>query len=118
MLEYRQIAKVKRECLGLTQKEFGNIIGYSSSAISAYEAGTSSSDQDKLEKTIRLHLRMLEDRLDGRERRNYELLREVKLIALETNDRLIEDRILNLEFSLLHYRKILRNERFKRGIRD
>lgn len=105
---YSQVVKTKRESMGLTQVQFGEMIGVSGSTIASFESGKNVSES--IVKLIRYELRNLEDSMSDKERFIYSIVKEAKLIQFENNEDLLLEKTDNIEFACLRLRKYLRNK--------
>ena len=108
MVHFSQVVKAKRETMGLTQKEFAELVGVSGSCIARYENGSDISEV--IIKQIRYQLRLLEDDMEPRERYTYEVIKEARLLALEPNDALLCEKLDNVMFACLKLRKYVNNK--------
>ena len=108
MVAFYQVAKVKRECMGLTQEQFAKIVSVSPSAISKFEMGKEVSEL--IYKSIKFNLRLLEDHMNDDERYLYNVVKEARLLSYENDDKLMQEKLDNVMFACLRFRKYLTNK--------
>lgn len=109
MIKFNDVVKIKRECLGLTQTEFGTKVGVCNATISAFESGNDVSEL--IRKTIKYVINELEHGLEGDKLARYKLLVAARLACLETDERALDEKLDNVMFSALRWRKAMREEK-------
>lgn len=111
MLKPNEVCRIKREALGLTQAEFGALVGCTGGSISAYESGKEVSEL--VYKGISWALKDAETKLSPSEFNDYKLRVGCECAINEPNDKLKMVKLHTLMFNTLKYLQYL--EQKERG---
>lgn len=109
MLKLYVTAKIKREAMGLNQKEFADKVGVTNSTISSFENGNEVSEL--VVKCIKHTITELEAKMTGDELGQYKIRCATEMVCAEPDDNAKLEKLNNLMFAATHYNKYLLDKR-------
>ena len=104
-VKFYEVAKIKREAMGLDQKAFAESVGVTATTISKFENGNLVSEP--VIKCIKHAIADLESKLSDFELGNYKIRCATELVIAETDNETKIEKLNNLVFAATRYTKAI-----------